>query len=52
MRSGLGARQVQQLQPFEETRQKLHKPSGFSFSSDLMFYYLIFHLPNFLITLK
>ena len=37
------------LQPFEETRQKLHKPSCFIFSYGLMLYYLIFHLPNFLI---
>ena len=39
------------LQPFEETRQKFHKPSYSNFSSDLMFHYLIFHLPNFLIAL-
>ena len=39
------------LQPFEERRQKLHEPGCFNFSSDLMFYYLIFHLPNFLIVL-
>ena len=39
------------LQPFEETRQKLLKPSCYNFSLDLMFYYLIFHLPNVLIAL-
>ena len=36
MRSGLGARQVQhnrQVQPFEETRQKIGKPSCVNFSS-------------------
>ena len=30
------------LQPFEEIRQKLFKPSYFNFSSDFMFYWLIF----------
>ena len=51
MHLGLGAPRYNTLQPFEETRQKLHKPSFFHFSSDLMFYYFTFHLPNFLITL-
>ena len=50
MRSGLGARQVQhnrQVQPFEETRQKIGKPSCVNFSSGFFFF---FHLLNFLIT--
>ena len=39
------------FQSFKETREKLHKPSCFNFSADLMFYYLIFQLPNFFIPL-
>ena len=39
------------LQPLEETRQKLHKPNCFNFSSDFIFYYLIFLLSNFLVKL-
>ena len=52
MRSGLlELAKYKTLQPIEEARQKLHKPSCFNFSSDLMFYCLIFHLPNYLIAL-
>ena len=39
------------LQPFEETRQKLRKPSCFNLSSGFDFLLFDFHLPNFLISL-
>ena len=40
------------LQPFVETRQKLHKPSCINFSYGFdVFFYLIFYLPNYLIAL-
>ena len=52
MRSGLETHQVQHSNHLKKQDRNFTSVVALIFLPDSMFYYLIFHLPNFLITLK
>ena len=53
MRSGLGVRQYNTLQPYEKPGSNFTSLVALNFSPEynVVCYYLIFHVPNFLIAL-